>query len=422
VSPPDAKACDDQSMRVGRTKCDVTRRCLLGFFLVVGCKTPARCEAPGQETAPVLQQGLQVKPMPAKAGEPTRFLGNYDLICAERHEAPTACAGNILLPLKPVEPVARNPLEEYPRDYSELPIAIRDFRPREVVVKSHGPRFIFEDDGTARTWGPVKGAPTVLMVNDTEEVGPSKAIANGRQNCVVSLDGEVWCWFSELCEREVGGYDRLPYSRVPGITRAIAVDVGLRIACALDETGHVYCWGYVDGKDDCRGQDARVVPGIDDAVQFVTGGDTACALTAGGDVRCWGSNLGAELALPRSKIDFSIEPITVPVASPIVKLRAEGCGVIALTTDGEVWYWGLCLTDEREDADPRRAEGIERAIDIVAGNSFGCALLADRSIRCFGSRVDDRPPDTPRPAFEDKATWVNAPLFELTTMDEDEPR
>jgi hypothetical protein len=415
-------------MLVGKTKRDVTRRCLLGFFLVVGCKTPARCESPSNgpvarhASGPVLQQGLQVEPVPAKAGEPTRFLGNYDVICAERHEAATACVGNIRLPLAPVEPGPPNPLEEYPRDYSELPIAIRGFRPREVLVRSHGQRFIFERDGTARTWGPVKGAPTVLMVSDTEKVGPSKAIGNGSQKCRVNMDGEVWCWFSELCELEEGGYDDLTYSRVPGITRASTVDVGSRIACALDETGHVYCWGYVDGKDDCRGQDARVVPGIDDAVQFVTGGDTACALTVGGDVRCWGSNLGVELALPRSKIEFSIDPVTIPLASPIVKLRAEDCGVIALTTEGEVWYWGSCLTKDREDTAPRRAEGIERAIDIVAGNSFGCALLADRNIRCFGSRIDRRPPDTPRPAFEDKATWVNAPLFELTTMDEDEPR
>jgi hypothetical protein len=407
-------------MLIGQTKRETTRRSLLGFFLVVGCKTPARCEAPGQETAPVLRQRLQVEPVPPNPGEPTRFLGNYDLICAERHEAPTACAGNILLPLAPVEPVARNPLEEYPRDYSEIPIAIRDFRPREVAVRSHGQRFIFADDGLIQTWGPVRGTPNPLKVDDSEQIGPSKAIGNGAQKCAVNLDGELWCWFSELCQREEGGYERLPYSRVPGITRAAAVDVGSRIGCALDETGHVYCWGYVDGKGDCRGQDARVVAGIDDAVQVVTGGETACALTANGDVRCWGSNTGVELALPRSKLEFSIEPVTIPLTSPVVKLRAEDCGVIALTTAGEVWYWGLCLTDDRENTAPRRAEGIQSAIDIVAGNSFGCALLADRNIRCFGSRVDDRPPDAPRPAFEDKATWVNAPLFELTAMDEEQ--
>jgi hypothetical protein len=415
-------------MLVSRVEHDVTRRCLLGFLLVVGCKTPAQCESPADgpearhEAAPVLQQGLQVEPDPARVGEPTRFLGNYDVICAERHEAPTACAGNLRLPLAPVEPVARNPLEEYPRDYSEIPIAIRDFRPREVLVLSHGPRFIVENDGPVLTWGPTKSEPAPLKVNDTEELAPSKAIANGSQSCVVNLDGEVWCWFSELCEREEGGYDPLAYSRVRGITRAIAVDVEWRIGCALDETGRVYCWGYVDAKDDCSGQDARLVAGIDDAVQIVTGRDTACALTAGGDVRCWGGNTGAELALPRSKLIFSIEPVTVPLTSPVVKLRAQDCGVIALTTEGEVWYWGLCLTDEWEDAAPRRAEGIEAAIDIVAGNSFGCALLADRNIRCFGSRVDDRPPGAPRPAFEDKATWVNAPLFELTAMEEDAQR
>jgi hypothetical protein len=155
-------------------------------------------------------------------------------------------------------------------------------------------------------------------------------------------------------------------------------------------------------------------------VQIVAGDESACALTAGGDVCCWGSNVGGGLGVPAAALPFSIDPVTIPLTSPMVKLSVKDAGFIALSSMGEVWYWGLTLTGDREDPSPRRAEGIERAIDIISGSALGCALLADHSIRCFGRRVDNRPPEVPRPAFEDKATWVNAPLFELTPMDEGE--
>lgn len=96
--------------------------------------------------------------------------------------------------------------------------------------------------------------------------------------------------------------------------------------------------------------------------------------------------------------------------------------MVALKANGEVWIWGDDLTSRDQNRKARRVPDVEKAIDIVAGNEFGCALLADHNIRCFGPRVDrnvtkPRGPyglnSSGRPVYEDKQTWIDAPLYEI---------
>ena len=176
------------------------------------------------------------------------------------------------------------------------------------------------------------------------------AVAAGNISCAI-VGGEVFCWGRNNIGQINGvpAEETLPPTRVPGISTAIAVTAGSAFACALLRDGTARCWGFnVDGQSgtgttgDIEGINA--VAGLTDAVQIESGSQHTCARHANGRVSCWGSDW-------------------------IYGRLGQGPGA----GNSNV---------------PRLVVGIERAVDICAGQGFNCALLEDRTLRCWGDDTE----------------------------------
>jgi alpha-tubulin suppressor-like RCC1 family protein len=168
------------------------------------------------------------------------------------------------------------------------------------------------------------------------------------------------------------------------------------------EHGGVVCWGVNaggqlgDGPEETR-LIAKPSPFANDATSVVFGAQHACVLLAGGRVTCRGASAAAEA--PRS-VDAGVTALATG--------RSHACAV----TGGRVICWGdqppvfaelrartVAIEDARTCAavlEPSRevrcldATGEVRVlagadvVQLVAGPSHTCALLADTSVRCWG--------------------------------------
>lgn len=132
-----------------------------------------------------------------------------------------------------------------------------------------------------------------------------------------------------------------------------AVSAGYFYSCALLTDGRVQCWGYNTQYQMGPGSTDNLVPptlipGVTNAVAVSAGHSHACAVIADGTVRCWGANGFAQLGR-------GIDPPDSPSGSLAI-WRGTGAAVT----------------------------GLDRVIQIAAGDNHTCALRADASIRCWG--------------------------------------
>src|SRR5207253_1653175 len=121
-----------------------------------------------------------------------------------------------------------------------------------------------------------------------------------------------------------------------------------------------------------------------------SGGESACALIASGSVDCWGNNGAGELGDGGTEAD---SPVPVAVsgitkATQVVAGVAESCALLA---NGSIDCWGWNTYGQLGDGNsggpsdvPVAVRGITNAIQVVLGNTHACALLADKSVECWG--------------------------------------
>ena len=296
-----------------------------------------------------------------------------------------------------------------------------------------------QEDGRTRGDGPSEMGTDLLPV----ELGAGRSAvgldAGNYHTCAVRDDGSVVCWGSNSYGRlgvgdtEARGDDPaemgdhlVPVDLGHGRT-AIDVALGNLHTCALLDDHTVKCWGdNSDGqlglgdtqaRGDAPGELGDALPAVDlgtgrTALALVAGEGRTCALLDDHTVKCWGDNGSGALGLGDTE-DRGDAPGEVGDALPAVDLGAgrtalalaAGWGfTCALLDDHSVKCWGnnqfgtLGLGDtssrgnapgEMGDALPPVDLGAGRAASAVtAGASHVCALLDDRSVKCWGSSTD----------------------------------
>lgn len=164
-----------------------------------------------------------------------------------------------------------------------------------------------------------------------------------------------------------------------------------------------WCWGALDARLTGLGAITEMpmrYPVIDEATQVAMGAFHACARYPDATARCWGDNtdgrLGDETGQPHDT------PTVVAGLSGVVKVAVGRGHSCALLDDGTVRCWGRNQSGELGDGttsshgNPTTVVDLTDVRDIASrGDSaqdvgvyaYTCALLGDKTVRCWGGGV-----------------------------------
>jgi alpha-tubulin suppressor-like RCC1 family protein len=176
------------------------------------------------------------------------------------------------------------------------------------------------DDGQLGN-GVTSTTPQSSPVQVTAIGGSTAIAAGGYHTCAVS-EGAVWCW-GKNTSAQVGSGSTSASQPVPAAVAAFAstashVWAGALNTCVRQASGALFCFGYnVDGQ---AGNDTTTSPMLEPAlvgnlgmtVVHASVGYHTCALQEGGHVWCWGRNDFGQLG----DNSFDDEALPVPVTLP----------------------------------------------------------------------------------------------------------
>jgi len=314
------------------------------------------------------------------------------------------------------------------------------------------------DDGSVRCWGfggdGRLGYDNTASIGDNEVPvsagpvelgGPAKAISAGAAHtCAVLVDGSVLCWGfggtgangGVTADGRLGygnnrtiGDTETPASVGPvplGGLKAAAISAGGSHTCALIDDGSVRCWGRNRsgqlgyGTTTNVGDAATTTPDKLGPVKLggpavaISAGDAhTCALLADASVRCWGSGAGGQLGYG-STANVGDTPATTPdKVGPVplgglkaVAISAGGAHTCALVADASVRCWGsgaggqlgygsTANVGDTPATTPATVGHVDLgpgrgAVAISAGLEHTCARLDDGHVRCWGSGTTGR--------------------------------
>ncbi|MGB1461289.1 MAG: S8 family serine peptidase [Candidatus Thalassarchaeaceae archaeon] len=182
---------------------------------------------------------------------------------------------------------------------------------------------------------------------------------------------------------------------VPVLTQ---VSSGAFHSCAILDDGSVSCWGensngqLGDGTRDSSLEPERAsMPLGRKAIEISSGSYHTCTLLDDGSIRCWGDNAFGQLG-DGTTIERTT-PVTVDLgpgmsATGVSSGESHTCAVL---NDKSVKCWGLNRNGQLGDnsfedslAPVHTAfEGIE-VLEISSGSFHTCAITSDRSVMCWG--------------------------------------
>ncbi len=260
---------------------------------------------------------------------------------------------------------------------------------------------------------------TMVVQNGTSFI---KVVAGDKNTCALRTGGTVACWGGNQWgqtgfDRVDNGVDHLGTGNSSKSTAPVVITtdgttplsgasdvaVGGNHACAARSNGTVYCWGanYVwqlgrgGGTDTSANYTAAAVTGISTAKKVTSSDNYTCALLADTTAKCWGNNnfplLGGWQTAQTST------PVTVEVSSGVsltgIKDIALGSNhACALMTDKTVKCWGSDQYGQIGDnaavnasaVGPTAVSGITNAKVLDAGTYTSCAVLETGYVKCWG--------------------------------------
>jgi alpha-tubulin suppressor-like RCC1 family protein len=241
--------------------------------------------------------------------------------------------------------------------------------------------------------------PTPIQVNNPSSLNPTEIYAGGGGTaCELTADGSAYCWGASAPINASGGTTSPTLMSFKGPISALASGGGtyysLNVAgpfvCAIGSAGSVQCSGAnvvgqlgnptssFPGVCGCYGTQETLgtngqgtafpVSGLNSSVvALAAGSDFACALSNDGAVACWGDDEGGQLG-PNPYVVTSLLPCLPSFCMgdlPCSSAQFHVC------SSSPVWV-----------------QGITTATAIAAGGSFGCALLQDGNIDCWGDNTE----------------------------------
>ena len=152
------------------------------------------------------------------------------------------------------------------------------------------------------------------------------------------------------------------------------------------------------------------------ATGVAAGGLHTCALAAGGTVQCWGDNgsgaLGVPLTLPKSPV-----PVVVPGLSGVLALSAGDGFTCALLGNRSVRCWGESRSGQLGDGSPPATvrstpmpvTGLQGVTAIDSSGNHTCAVAAGGQVACWGANDEGQLGDGTFGEDAFRAVPVNVP-------------
>ena len=245
-------------------------------------------------------------------------------------------------------------------------------------------------------------------------VGVTAISAGASDTCALLADGTVECWGGN----SFGQIASVP-APVPGLQSVTAITSGAAHHCALLSDMTVKCWGNDDfgqlgngtigadaGLQGCGGDGGALcsemplaVNGLSGVTALASGDDYTCALMSDQTVECWGADGPGELGngLYNGK---TLTPTPVTGLSNVIAIAASSQNTCALLAERTVECWGLNAYGTLGDGDsagpdtcgisgscsatPVAVSGLTGVASIAVGNGAACAVLMDGTVECWG--------------------------------------
>jgi alpha-tubulin suppressor-like RCC1 family protein len=230
----------------------------------------------------------------------------------------------------------------------------------------------------------------------------------GDNCCAVRVSGALYCWGDNHqgvpAQGDLTGEpDVLAPSRVSEQLRYSRVSVGEAHACAIDESGSLWCWGRNEegqlgvGLPPTQARMPLQVGTVGDFREVAAGQHHTCAIRGEGELYCWGSNEFLELGIGRDMLDdarVAFEPVRVGVDDDWATVGVGWFHSCAIKRSGALYCWGR--SDEGQLGGERmRREGLPqptaqgtRFRALALGSFHTCALDADGGVQCWGANTD----------------------------------
>jgi len=226
---------------------------------------------------------------------------------------------------------------------------------------------------------------------------PTGVSAGGEYTCVRLPDGTARCTgrnqFGQLGDGTFTNSRSLV--AVSGLSTATRVAAGDEFACALLADGTAKCWALGekgqrgDGTFDQSSGVPVAVTGLTNAVSLAGGYNHACALVGDGSMRCWGDNAAGQLGNPSVATGSSV-PVTVSGIGSATALTTGAFHTCALLADRTLRCWGQDEQGQLGDgtrtnsSTPVTVSGISGVAAVGGGGVHTCAVLTDSTVRCWG--------------------------------------
>ena len=226
-------------------------------------------------------------------------------------------------------------------------------------------------------------------------------LASDRMTCAINLDGQTSCYgndsYGNLGDGGSAKYVLANASRLGLVVQSepyVVISVNSDSACAVGQSGQVYCWGANDfgqlGDGSTKSSSTPVPIKSDRRFSSVSiEGHGACGLTVNGKVLCWGRNTMGLIGdgKVRGGLDWPRSPEQISVDETFVSVSTGDDFACAVATNGDVWCWGASWgngdPDDLSTSKPfvvRRTAGV---VQVAAGH-LGTCVLAKNEIDCWG--------------------------------------
>jgi alpha-tubulin suppressor-like RCC1 family protein len=212
--------------------------------------------------------------------------------------------------------------------------------------------------------------------------------------CGIRSAHTLWCW-GDGTDGLVGNGTTTTTEPTPvqvgTDTDWSSVSVGLSHACAIRNSGTLWCWGNDDfdqlgiGGDGTMNESSPVQIGTDtNWKQVAAGWEHTCGVRTNGLLSCWGDNSSNELG-DGTTVSRDTPPDQIGDASTWTSVSTGSLSTCGIQSSGSLWCWGSDELDGIQHATPTQV-GTDTNWRLVSlGTEHVCAVRTTGTLWCWGA-------------------------------------